>query len=126
MVELVVKLNDEWGVFRLGNDLIILPFHKPLCPMVWGDHICYGELILHHFVCQKHDTRPPHYHCDVHLKCSRCGHFTTFGLPIPEELFDELRKSRFHNKVLRMELKEIYGSEVPEEVKERLRSWGYY
>ena len=123
-MKLVVKLNDRWGVFEVNGDLIVHPLAKPICPMIWGDEPCYGELLLHDFRCYYHPGIE-HYHCDVHLKCSKCGWHHTFGLAIPPELLPRLQASRYHGKTLRWELKEIYGEELPKEVEERLKKWGY-
>ena len=123
-MKLVTKLNYCWGVFEVGGDLILHPLAKPLCPMIWGGEVCYGELLLHDFRCYYHPSIK-HYHCVVHLKCSKCGWHYIFGLAIPPALFDRLTKSKYHGKTLRMELKEIYP-DLPKEVEERLRRWAYW
>ena len=122
-MRLVAKLNDKWGVYEVNGEYIPHPNTSIYCPMKYGDKVCGGELILHDFRAYYH---PPvnHYHIDVHMKCSKCGMHYTFGLPIPKELFNKLQQSKYHGKVLREELNEIY--ELPEEVVKRLESWGYW
>jgi len=125
-MKLIVKLNDYWGIYEVNGDLIILPNKKPLCNAIYGDEVCYGELLIHDFRCYRHTISPPLIHCDVHLKCMKCGAHYTRGLAIPPEMFEKIRKSRFHGKTLRLELKEIYGDELPKSVLERLERWGYW
>ena len=125
----VIDLNDVWAIFEYNGDLIILPKQPLYCP------ICGSELILHDFRCYQHKTYTPELcHCDVHVKCSRCGSWwivedqrirspATFGLAVPCDLVPKLMKSRFHGNVLRIELAQIY--ELDEELRKRLESWGY-
>ena len=128
-MKLIVKINNYWGIFEIDNNLIILPLKTPKCSMRWGDEVCNGDLILHDFRCYKHSIHPPHIHCDVHLKCVKCGWFYTFGLSIPEELLDKLTKSRYHGKTLRWELlslSNVIDKNDLEIIEKRLRSWGYW
>jgi len=122
-LELVLRLNDRWGIFNKDGDLIILPFTKLLCPMIWYDTPCLGEMLLHDFVCVKDPDGK--VHCDVHLKCTRCGYHVSFGLSIPEGMLHKIRSSKYHGKTLRYEIKDIYGS-IPKDVEQRLRDWSYW
>lgn len=115
----VAMLNEYWGIYEARGELVILPSRPIYCP------ICASPLILHDFRCYRHPGIN-HSHCDAHLKCPKCGHWLTFGLPVPEELLTRLQSSRYHGRTLRWELKEIYGEELPREVEERLRRWGYW
>jgi len=42
-----------------------------------------------------------------------------------KELVPKLQNSKYHGKVLKWELKEIY-QQIPKEVEERLKSWSYW
>ena len=121
----VVKLNRFFSIYELDGNLIILPVKPPICTAVYGDEPCFGEMLLHDFRCYYHPG-VNHYHCDVHLKCPKCGNFVFRGLAIPPELLGKLQASKYHGKTLRWELKEIYGEKLPKEVEERLKKWGYY
>ena len=132
MRRLVLRLNEYWGIFvdEEGNHF---PFPlKPIyCP------VCGSELLLHDFRSYRH--RAPDgdlCHVDVHVKCPNCGSWwvveqerlkspTVFGLPVPCDLVPKLQNSKYHGKVLRWELKELYGDKLPKEVTERLKRWGY-
>jgi len=127
-LRLVRRLNDLWAIFELDGNLIILPVVRVLCNTLREDGFCYGELLLHDFRCYRHRIpgQTDHVHCDVHLKCPRCGAYYTFGLAIPPEYLSKLQSSRFHGRTLRMELLDIYGDKLPREVVEKLRNWGYW
>lgn len=132
MLSLVCKINDAFGIYRVNGELVIFPLRTPYCPMIYGDEPCYGELLLHDFRCYRHYVpgEKPHIHCDVHMKCGRCGNLYTFGLSIPPFYLSELQKSRYHGRTLRDQLVELYkqikNRELDEKVLERLKSHGYW
>ena len=105
---------------------MIMPAQTLYCNIVTEEGYCGSPLLLHNFFCYKHSYKPELLHCDVHLKCPRCGYHYTFGLAVPPELYERLRQSRYHGRVLRMELREIYGGSLPKEVERRLRDLGYW
>lgn len=91
-----------WRVKDTKLGAVIIPEDLIKCP------ICGSILLLHDFRCYYHrgiELR----HCDIHMKCPRCGFFATFGVPISEEEFRKLSSSPLHGKVLREELVKVWG-----------------
>ena len=106
-----------WNIVDRDGNAVVLPGKPFYCPL------CGGNLLLHDFRAY-YQTTYDFYHVDVHLKCPHCGFFLTFGIPITEEEYKRLVKSKYHGRVLKWELREIYNEN--EEIKERLEKWGYW
>ena len=107
-----------WKVKEINGDYIILPSEKLYCP------ICGGELIIHDITPFYQKSRDFH-HCDIHMKCINCGLHLTFGVPISEDDYNKLNKSKYVRRILKQELKEIYP-EYNKELESRLKTWGYW
>ena len=121
----ILKLNHFWRLYEIDGNLIIMPEKEPICSAIYGDEPCYGILLIHDFSCYYHPQKNI-CHCDVKLRCSKCGRYYINPVALPKELLDRIRKSKYHGKILREELKEIYGNNLPKEVEDRLKSWAYY
>ncbi len=120
-----MRVNEVWVLKKVGDNYVIIPENEPHCSVKFGDKVCNGLLILHDFACFYH-TPTNIRHCDIHMKCSRCGKYHTFGISVSEEVFNLLRRSSFHGRIFKEEeLKQIYGS-LPSNIIERLKSWGYW
>jgi len=120
-------INDLWAVYIINGEAIPLPKKKLLCTSLTEEGFCYGEMLIHDFRCYKHIyVKPAHIHVDVHVKCPKCGYWRTYGLAVPEKIAALLSKSKYHGKVLRSELAEIYGEKIDRKVIERIKSWGYW
>lgn len=106
---------------KKGNHYLY-PSEPLYCPL------CGEPLVLHDFSCYEHrypDGQPELKHCDIHMKCPRCGLWLTFGVPVTREELGRLRRSRYHSRTLRWELRDISPDDY-ERIKDRLSSWGYW
>lgn len=63
------------------------------------------------------------YHCDISLKCPKCGFVAVFGKPITEIEYKLLVKSKLHNKVI-TNIDEIYN--VDKDIRKRIKELGYW
>ena len=117
-MKLVARLNDVWSIYDIDGNIVPLPNEPLICP------VCNGSLILHDFRAYSNPAIQ-HCFCDVHLKRKVCGLWLTFGLPASKELVEMLRKSKYHAKTLRWELKDIYR-EMDPKIIERLEKLGYW
>ncbi|RLB80118.1 MAG: hypothetical protein DRH17_12520 [Deltaproteobacteria bacterium] len=123
----VFDINDVWAVYIVNGEAVPLPKKKLLCTTVTEDGWCTGEMILHDFRCYKHTTMKPELvHVDIHVKCPKCGYWRTYGLAVPEKIAGMLARSKYHNRVLRDELPEIYGGKIDKQVVKRIKAWGYW
>ncbi len=112
-----------WRIVKVGNDYVPAPEKPMYCP------ICGEEVIIHDF--HTHYQRDiGFYHVDIHAKCTYCGHYMTFGVPITEEEAGKLYRSKYHGKLLVREVKEILEAlgrkNLAEKINERLKTWGYW
>ena len=112
-----MRINSIWVLRKVGDSYIPIPENTLYCS------ICGGRLLLHDFACYYHRSTDLR-HCDVHLKCEKCGHYVTFGLSVSQETYNLLSNSKYHRRTLRNELKEIYS--LNEDTIIRLKSWGYW
>jgi len=128
-----VRLLRPWTTIEVEQEvLVIVPTIELRC------NYCGAKLILHDFnpMAHRYTGEPELRHCDVHMKCPYCGHWNVFGVPITEEEYRELNKSRLKVKTLRWELPKIYekieeqlGLKYKEEielVKKKLELLGYW
>ena len=99
---------------------IVVPQETILCPF------CNNIMLLHKFYAV-YDPRG-FYHVDVHLKCTYCGFYAIFGVPINAEEYSKLRGSKLNNVFLYGELSRKIAKyyKVENVVAERLRKWGYW
>ena len=111
-------MERKWEIVEINGEAVILPKFPLLCPF------CSEEMILHDFSCYKQANN--FYHVDIHMKCPKCNFWCVFGVPISEEEFEKLRKSKYHRKILRWEIAEIYGKEILEKIGKKLEKLGYW
>ena len=106
-----------WSVKETERGAVILPTKPLYCP------VCGSPLILHDFQASK----LPFHHSDIHLKCSRCGFFMTFGIPITPEEYKRLWGSPLRGKILKWELKEVQPEIYDKAgIGDKLKTWGYW
>jgi len=109
----------KWDIIFIDGHAVPVPKFDAKCPF------CGTQLLLHDFRVYN-QVAHKFLHCDVHLKCPNCGFFLTFGIPISGEEYELLRKSKFHGRILKWELTEIYSDEEKEWIKKKLEQWGYW
>ena len=108
----------KWEVVFVDGNAVPVPKFEARC------QFCGSELILHDF--KVYDRREHEiYHLDVHMKCPQCGYFVTFGIPISREEYKVLFESKYHGRILKWELSDIY-SDKKSLIEKRLRMWGYW
>ena len=88
---------------------------------------CGTKMILHSFSVDRYPVKG-FYHCDITMKCPKCGWVSWFGLVLSKEDYEKLKESPLNGIVLTDELLDMEGlSEEDEEaIKKRLSSLGYY
>ena len=109
---------------RAENECYPYP-EKPLyCPL------CGNPILLHDF--RAYRSTHGFYYCDVHAKCTYCGLYLTFGIPLDPNDYNRLVNSRYHGKIMTKEIQEIL-SEIEElniedkkRVSDRLACLGYW
>jgi len=106
-----------YKLVKLEGDYIIIPDHAISCPF------CGHEMLFHDYLVQF--ASQGFFHADIHLKCSYCGFYATFGIPITSSEYDKLRNSKWHRKIILRSITELYP-ELKESINERLKSWGYW
>lgn len=111
-----------WRIVRTRFGSIPVPDWEVECPFC-------GEIMILHDFRVDHQVRYKFRHLDVHLKCPHCGCWVTFGVPISEEEYVELRNSPLHNVIIKdeevlEEIKRLYSTNA--DVAKRLREWGYW
>jgi len=109
-------MNRPYKLIQFQGDWIIVPAKPLYC--VFCE---YSELLFHDYLVQH--ASQGFYHADIHMKCKRCGWYVTFGIPISHEEYEKLKNSKWHRKIL---LKELWELTLDDEVKERLKRWGYW
>ena len=119
MVLMTIEETRAWKVVKINNDYIIVPTQPLFCP------ICSHRILIHDF--RAYYSAQKFYHCDIHAKCSYCGLYLTFGIPISADEYARLRSSRLHGKVITHEILNIIEEkELQETIREKLRTWGYW
>ena len=73
---------------------------------------CGSNAYIHDYTAGKAPMKG--YKVDVHYKCANCSFFHTFGVPITEDEFKKITN------------KWIFRHEDKEEIKERLKKFGYW
>ena len=106
-----------WVIKKINNDYVIVP-KEPLYSPFSSE-----PLLLHDFRVYK--AAQGFYHADIHMKDPVTDWWTVFGVPISQEEYELLRKSRYHGRILICELKQLYPS-LDKRIEERLRRWGYW
>jgi len=115
----------NWKIVETSLGHVILPTIDLRCPF------CKEKLLLHRFVCfyqSSYDFK----HADVDMKCPNCEYFVKFGVPISEEEYEILTKSKLHrivlNKKIILEIAEIQQleQEQQKEIERRLKALGYW
>jgi len=102
-----------WDFAETEKGLIPVPRKPLLCPF------CRRSLVLHRFTAGQ--ASEGFWHVDVNMKCPECGWYVIFGVPATKEECEKLKSSPLFGKTLRE-----WPWEPEEEVKERLRMFGYW
>lgn len=113
-----------WKLVSVKGNVVPIP-ESPLYCMFCGE-----PMLLHSFSANRHVDG--WHHLDISVKCPNCSWHVVFGVPISEEEYEEVKKSKYHMKVLRgelvKELKQIlkYYRVRDDKIPSRLRNWGYW
>ncbi len=118
------KMRQFWNIIEINGEQVMFPKENITCP------ICSHDLLIHNFIAT-FTTQHSFYHCDVHCKCSFCGYYAVFGIPITKEECEELKKSKLHGKVFKEDLMKIYHNKIEynksyELIKKKLEYYGYW
>ncbi len=104
-----------YEITKFDGDYIILPKEPLFCPF------CKSLMLFHDYLVQL--SSQGWYHADIHMKCSYCGFYATFGIPIYHDEYEKLKNSKWHRRILDKEIVFLYPDE---DIKKRLETWGYW
>ncbi len=104
-----------YKIIRFQDDYIIVPTIQFKCPF------CNHDMLFHDYLVQI--AAQGFYHADIHLKCSYCGFYATFGIPISSGEYQKLKNSKWHRRIVDKDIIYLYPDL---ELEKRLESWGYW
>jgi hypothetical protein len=116
-------MNPGWKIVKTEKGMAPVPDGEITCPVLYDGKPCGGKLLLHQFNALDTREKLGMAHCDVRLKCERCGWFTLFGIPLTDEEYEGLAHSRLNGQVITTD---ILLFTQDKEIRERLKRMGYW